>query len=183
MTFQKLTIDGAFKIVPRKFEDDRGYFAREFCSMELQKQGIDFRPVQSNIGFNHHANTVRGMHYQGGEHAESKLVRCTRGALFDVIVDMRPESPSYLEWEGAELSEENTHMLYLPAGCAHGYQTLKNLTEINYMVSAFYHPDSEKGFLWNDPEINIRWPETDDVILSDKDRSWPPLKNNSQKKY
>lgn len=172
MIFKETEIGGAYIIEPEKFEDERGFFARGFCEKEFDEHGIEFKPVQANIGYNNKKNTLRGMHIQVGPHAESKLVRCTKGSLFDVILDLRKDSPTYKKWTGAELTAENRRMLYLPAGCAHGYQTLVDDTEVFYMVSAFYAPGFEKGVRWNDPLFNIQWKEHSDLIISEKDMMW-----------
>jgi len=177
MKFIKTDIEGAFVVELEKFGDERGFFARAFCEKEFNKAGISFEPVQANIGFSSEKYTLRGMHYQTGQHAESKLVRCTKGAIYDIILDMRPNSPTYKEWFAAELSAENRKMLFLPAGCAHGYQTMEENSEIFYMVSAFYEPDSEQGVRWNDPAFNIRWMQTENIIISEKDKNWPDFKS------
>jgi len=177
MKFIKTDIEGAFVVELEKFGDERGFFARAFCEKEFNKAGISFEPVQANIGFSSEKYTLRGMHYQTGRHAESKLVRCTKGAIYDVILDMRPHSATYKEWFATELSAENRKMLFLPAGCAHGYQTMEENSEIFYMVSAYYAPDAEQGVRWNDPAFNIRWMQTENIIISEKDKNWPDFKS------
>lgn len=172
MIFTNTNIPGAYVIDHKPISDDRGFFARSFCKNEFLDQGINFSPVQANTGYSRIQGTMRGMHYQTGEHAESKLVRCIRGAVFDVIIDLRKESDSYMKWFGVELTAENRRMLYLPDGCAHGYQTLADDTEIYYLVSEFYTPGAEKGIRWNDPAFDIKWKKTRDLIVSDKDKSW-----------
>ena len=173
MKFYKKEIDGAFLIDLEKYEDKRGFFARSFCTNEFLEHGISFTPVQANIAYNYNKNTLRGLHYQSGKFAESKLVRCIKGALYDVIIDLRPDSPTYKKWMGVDLTEGNRKLFYIPEGCAHGYQTMTNDAELFYMVSAFYAPDFEKGIRWNDPVFNIQWKKYDNLIISDKDRNWP----------
>ena len=157
----------------KRLEDERGFFGRSFCRLEFEERGLNPFVAQCNISFNRDAGTLRGMHYQAAPHAEEKLVRCTRGALYDVIIDLRPESPTFKRWVSLELTGDNCRMLYIPKGFAHGFQTLVDETEIFYQMSAFYHPDSGRGVRWNDPAFGIQWPETDRVILSDRDRLWP----------
>ena len=173
MIFNETKLPGAFIIEVKRLEDERGFFGRSFCRREFEERGLNPFVAQCNISFNRDAGTLRGMHYQAAPHAEEKLVRCTRGALYDVIIDLRPESPTFKRWVSLELTEENCRMLYIPKGFAHGFQTLVDETEIFYQMSAFYHPDSGRGVRWNDPAFGIQWPETDRVILSDRDRLWP----------
>ncbi len=173
MIFNETKLPGAFIIEVKRLEDERGFFGRSFCRREFEERGLNPFVAQCNISFNRDAGTLRGMHYQATPHAEEKLVRCTRGALYDVIIDLRPESPTFKRWVSLELTEENCRMLYIPKGFAHGFQTLVDETEIFYQMSAFYHPDSSRGVRWNDPAFGVQWPETDRVILSDRDRLWP----------
>lgn len=173
MTFRETAIPGSYIINIERYADDRGFFARGYCEREFKNQGITFNIVQANIGYSKNKYTLRGLHYQVEPHREAKLVRCTKGGLFDVIVDLRTESPTYKEWVGVELTEKNHTMFYVPEGCAHGYQTLEDNTEVFYMVSSFYAPDYERGIRWDDPTFNIEWVETDDKIISEKDRQWP----------
>lgn len=173
MIFSETKLPGAFIIEIQRLEDERGFFGRSFCSLEFEERGLNPFVAQCNVSFNRDAGTLRGMHFQAAPHAEEKLVRCTRGALYDVIIDLRPESPSFKRWVSLELTEDNGRMLYIPKGFAHGFQTLADKTEIFYQMSAFYHPDSGRGVRWNDPAFGIQWPETDRVILSDRDRLWP----------
>lgn len=173
MTFRETAISGSYIINIERYADDRGFFARGYCEKEFKNQGISFNIAQANIGYSKNKYTLRGLHYQVEPHREAKLVRCTRGCLFDVIVDLRPESPTYKEWVGVELTEKNHTMFYVPEGCAHGYQTLEDDTEVFYMVSAFYAPDHERGIRWDDPAFNIEWKETETMIISEKDRQWP----------
>jgi len=154
--------------------DERGMFARAFCAREFAAQGLESAFVQANISANVHASTVRGMHFQREPDAEVKLVRCTKGSIYDVIVDMREGSATYLRWFGAELSEENGLAMYVPKGFAHGYQALTDGATIFYMVSAFYAPASEGGLRYDDPKLSIAWPRAVSE-LSDKDAKWPLL--------
>ena len=174
MIFRPLAIPGAFLIEPERVSDNRGFFARTWCRDEFSKHGIDVNLTQCNISFNHEAGTVRGMHYQKAPHGEVKLVRCTMGAIHDVIVDMRPDSPSFRKWCGVELTAENRLMLSIPEGVAHGFQTLCNQSEVFYQMSREFHPESSVGFRWNDPAIGIEWPNPVKVI-SDRDRDWADL--------
>lgn len=171
MVFTRTRIPGAFLIEIEKRSDARGFFARAWCENEFHEHGIDVQFVQANIGFSEHAGTVRGLHYQLAPHEETKLIRCTRGAVFDVIVDLRTTSPGYKQWYGVELSEQNHRMLYVPGGCAHGYQTLTESAEVFYPVSTFFKPEAERGIRYDDPTFNIEWPIHVRVI-SEKDRAW-----------
>lgn len=173
MIFSETKLPGAFIIEVKRLEDERGFFGRSFCRREFEERGLNPFVAQCNISFNRDAGTLRGMHFQAAPHAEEKLVRCTRGALYDVIIDLRPESPTFKRWVSLELTEDNGRMLYIPKGFAHGFQTLVDETEIFYQMSTFYHPESGRGVRWNDPAFGIQWPETDRVILSDRDRLWP----------
>lgn len=175
MTFSPVSISGAWLIELEPREDERGWFARVWSDDLFAARGLTTRFVQCNSNYSHHAHTLRGLHYQDAPHAEVKLVRCIRGAVFDVIVDMRPESPSYRQWWGGELSEVNRRMLYVPEGCAHGFQTLREGSEVMYPVSAAYAPDAERGVRWDDPGIGIEWPAAAHRHLSDKDQAWPDL--------
>jgi dTDP-4-dehydrorhamnose 3,5-epimerase len=163
---------GSKIIDPSPHEDDRGRFMRAWCAQEFKEQGLDFVPVQSNMGFSVRKGTTRGMHFQDVPALEAKLVRCTRGAIFDVVLDLRPQSPSYGKWFGVELSAANGRMLYLPELCAHGYQTLDNDTEMHYMTSAFYTPTAARGVRFDDPAFNVQWPLAASIV-SEQDRNWP----------
>lgn len=154
--------------------DERGSFARVFCQDELQKAGINFSIVQINQGFSNHKGTLRGLHHQISPKEEGKIFQCLKGKVFDVSVDMRENSPTYMKWFGIELSEDNNTMVYIPKGFSHGYQTLTDNTLVEYFVSEFYSPEFEKGIRYDDPAIGITWP-IDNPILSDKDKSWPLL--------
>lgn len=173
MIFKKGKINDSYIIELEKKQDERGFFARSFCYEEFAAQNISFIPVQENLGSTKYKYTIRGLHYQVPPHEEEKLVRCIQGALYDVIVDVRPESPTFKQWMGVELSSNDNRMLFVPKGCAHGYQTLKDNTKVSYMVSAFYKSEAERGIRWNDPAFNIEWKESEDIIISKKDRNWP----------
>jgi dTDP-4-dehydrorhamnose 3,5-epimerase len=172
MQFAETTIAGVWLIDPTFHADDRGRFFRAWCSNEFEEHGINFQPVQANIGFSKHKGTVRGMHFQIEPALEAKLVRCTRGAIFDVALDLRPESRTYGKWFGTELSAENGRMLYVPEHCAHGYQTLEDQTEMHYMASQFYSPGAAIGARYDDPAFRIQWP-LPATMVSEQDRNWP----------
>jgi dTDP-4-dehydrorhamnose 3,5-epimerase len=173
MVFTETKLQGAFIIEIERLEDERGFFARAWCEKELAAHGLNVHWVQANIAFSKQKGTLRGLHYQIAPYEEAKLMRCIRGAMYDVIVDLRPEFPTYLQWLGVELTADNHKALYVPEGCAHGYQTLVNDTETFYPVSQFYSPGFERGVRWDDPAFGIEWPETDECIISAKDKSWP----------
>jgi len=173
MIFTETKLEGAFLIQPEKLEDERGFFARAWCRKEFQANNLDAELVQCNISFGRKKGTLRGMHYQISPHQEVKLVRCTMGAIYDVIIDLRPESSSYLQWVGVELSADTRKMLYVPKGFAHGFQTLQDNTEVFYQVSEFYAPSSERGVRWDDPAFDIQWPDIDERVISERDRRHP----------
>ncbi|MEE4185298.1 MAG: dTDP-4-dehydrorhamnose 3,5-epimerase [Gammaproteobacteria bacterium] len=169
MHFLSTPLGGAKLIDLNRIGDDRGFFARVFCEREFAADGLVSQFVQVNNSLSADKGTLRGMHYQLAPHAETKLVRCIRGALWDVIIDLRPDSPTFGQHFGAELSAENRRMMYVPKGFAHGFLTLEDHTEAFYFVDEFYAPDLERGIRWNDPEFGIDWP-IEPVIVSDKDR-------------
>jgi len=173
MIFSEIKLKGAYIIEPERLKDTRGFFARTWCKKEFDAHGLNSSLVQCNISFNKKRGTLRGMHYQLPPHEEAKLVRCTMGVIFDVIIDLRPNSDTYLEWIGVELTAENRKMLYVPEEFAHGYQTLIQNTEVFYQVSQFYSQEFEGGVRWNDPSFGIEWPITEKIIVSEKDRDWP----------
>jgi dTDP-4-dehydrorhamnose 3,5-epimerase len=173
MIFTETELPGAYVLDLERREDDRGFFARAWCANELGDLGLETRIVQANVSFNRQKGTLRGMHMQVAPHAEVKVIRATRGSVLDVIVDLRPDSPTYRRWTGVELSAENGRALYVPEGFAHGYQTLEDDTETFYLVSAFYAPDAERGVRWDDPAFGIEWPDPAGAILSEKDATWP----------
>ena len=172
MIFTETPLAGAFVIALEPRDDDRGFFARAFCRNELAEHGLDSNVVQANLSYNHKRGTLRGMHMQKPPHGEDKMVRCVAGAIWDAIVDLRPDSPTFLQWFGVELSAANRLMLYVPKGFAHGYQTLTDGSEVLYMVTQFYAPGAERGLRWNDPAFGIPWP-IEDPILSPKDADAP----------
>jgi len=172
MEFIETKLKGAFLVSIRKIEDRRGFFARGWCEEELASHGLTAHMVQLNVAFSSTKGTLRGLHYQAPPYQEAKLVRCTRGAIFDVMVDLRPESPTHRQWFGAELSADNALMLYVPEGFAHGYQTLVDNTEMYYLTSARYAADAASGVRYNDPAFDISWPLAVSVI-SDADAGWP----------
>lgn len=174
MIFTPLELAGAFLIEVEPRRDDRGFFARTYCEEEFRAQGIDAVFRQSSVSFNALRGTLRGMHFQAEPHAEDKLVRCTAGSVFDVIVDLRLKSPTRHRWFGATLSAENRRALFVPRGFAHGFISLVDAAEVSYMISAAHAPDFSRGFKWNDPAIGIEWP-LEPVIVAPRDRSYPPL--------
>lgn len=173
MIFKETNLRGAFVIELEKRVDERGFFARAWCRKEFEANGLDTNLVQSNLSFSRKAGTLRGMHYQAAPFEETKLVRCIRGAIYDVIIDLRQDSPTYKQWIAVELTEDNYRMLYVPKGFAHGFQTLVDNVEVFYHVTQFYTPGAERGIRWNDPQFGIKWPEVQNRIISEKDRSWP----------
>jgi dTDP-4-dehydrorhamnose 3,5-epimerase len=174
MRFTETKLAGAVVIDLDRREDNRGYFARVFCQHEFAEHGLNTLIAQANVAYNRHRGTVRGMHFQYPPAAESKLVRCTRGAILDVIVDLRPESETYLEHVAVQLDEENGRALYVPERFAHGYQVLADGTETSYQVGEFYTPEAEGGLRYDDPRLGLEWPEPVTEI-SDKDRGWAML--------
>jgi dTDP-4-dehydrorhamnose 3,5-epimerase len=172
MIFTETKLKGAFVIEPEPREDERGFFARTRCQQEFSQHGLNPRIAQCNISFNHKRGTLRGMHYQIAPHAEVRTVRCTRGFIYDVIIDLRKESPTFTQWVSQELNAENRRMLYVPEGFAHGFQTLEDFTEVFYEVSVSYAPEYVRGVRWNDPAFGIEWPPADRVILP-RDDAYP----------
>jgi dTDP-4-dehydrorhamnose 3,5-epimerase len=172
LKFSKTELSGVYIIELEPREDQRGYFARVFCEREFAEHGLVKRYVQCNMSGNPKRGTLRGMHYQLPPHEEVKLIRCIRGAIWDCIVDLRPDSPTFKRWQGFELSADNHKMLYVPTGFAHSYLTLTDDSEVFYMVSEFYAPGSERGIRYNDPAFNIEWPISIEVV-SDKDAHHP----------
>jgi len=171
MKFIEVKLKGAYLIEPELFEDERGFFARTFCQREFEAHGLNPGIAQCNISYNKHKGTLRGMHYQVAPKAETKLVRCTRGAIYDVIIDLRPESPTYCQWIAKELNAENSRLMYVPEGFAHGFQTLKDDTEVFYQMSECYSPEHVRGGRWNDPAFGIEWP-LNTKIISEKDKNY-----------
>lgn len=178
LRFKPTAVVGAVLIDPIFREDDRGHFSRAWCHKEFAEHGIPFVPVQANTGFSFRKGTLRGMHFQVAPALEAKLVRCTEGSIFDVIVDLRPQSASYLKWYGIELLADKYQMLYVPEGCAHGYQTLEDNTDLYYMTSQYFTPSAARGVRFDDPRFGIEWPLIPTVI-SEQDRNWPLLNEMS----
>lgn len=174
MRFSESPIAGAWVIDPTPHADARGRFMRAWCSNEFAAHGLTFVPLQANMGASRVAGTLRGLHYQVAPHEEAKLVRCTRGRVFDLLVDLRPGSATFGRWFGTELSEENGRMLYVPPMCAHGYQTFEADSEIYYLTSAIYAPESVRGLRYDDPTVAIDWPLPPQAV-SDQDLRWPVL--------
>lgn len=174
MIFTPTDLNGAWLVEPEPFRDPRGWFARTFCEREFAERGLETRFVQHSTSQNVMKGTLRGMHFQRGADAEVKLVRCLKGAIYDVIIDLRPDSATFKRWFGAELTAENVRQLYIPKGFAHGFQTLSDDCEIGYLISEFYAPAASTGVRWDDPAFAITWPMAP-TVLSDKDRAWPDL--------
>jgi len=175
MIFTETRLEGAFILDLERREDSRGFFARAFCQKEFQEHGLKAIIAQANVAFNLKKGTVRGMHFQFPPAAETKLVRCTRGAILDIIVDLRPESSTYLQHVAVELSEDNARSLFVPERFAHGYQVLRDKTETSYQVGEFYTPGTEGGLMYNDPRLGLKWP-LPVTEISDKDKGWKLLK-------
>ena len=171
MKFIPLRLSGAFLIEPEPMVDERGSFARSFCRQEFQERGLNPHLEQCSISFNHKKGTLRGMHFQKPPFEEAKIVRCTQGKIFDVIIDLRRKSLSYKQWEGVTLSAENRHQLYIPEGFAHGFQTLEDNTEVFYQISSAFVPGQSSGVRWNDPAFEIPWP-LEVSMISSKDQSY-----------
>lgn len=172
MIFTRTILKDAMLVDLEKHEDERGFFARTWCRREFEAQGLNPRLAQCNISFNPHQGTLRGMHFQIKPHEEAKLVRCARGSLFDAIIDLRPDSPTYKRHFGVALTADNRRMLYVPEGFAHGFLTLEDATEVFYQISVCYAPESQRGVRWNDPAFGIDWP-AEPKLISGRDRSYP----------
>lgn len=172
MRFTETQIQGAYIIDPERIEDERGFFARSWDRHEFETRGLNSSLAQCNISYNTRRGTLRGMHYQADPHQETKLVRCTAGAIYDVIIDLRPSSPTLRQWLAIELSAANRRMLYIPPGCAHGFQTLEDHSEVFYQMAEFYAPSYARGVRWNDPAFEIVWPEAPQMI-ADRDQAYP----------
>ena len=174
MRFKPLLVEGVWLVEPEPRRDERGLFTRTWCENEFAEKGLTARFVQSSVSFNDVAGTLRGLHYQAEPHAEVKLVRCTAGSIYDVIVDLRETSGSYLKWCATTLSAENRNSLYIPEGCAHGFVTLEDKSEVLYQISEFYHPDAARGVRWSDPAFGIEWPR-EPARISQRDAEYPLL--------
>jgi dTDP-4-dehydrorhamnose 3,5-epimerase len=166
MIFTETKLKGAFVIEPERFEDERGFFALTWSAKAFAERGLESKFAECNISFNRKKGTLRGMHYQEPPHGQVKLVRCTRGAIFDVMIDLRPDSQTFRRWVGVELTANNRRALYIPKGFAHGFQTLEDDSEVLYQMSAPYAPDSGRGVRWNDPAFGIEWPEDVSIIIA-----------------
>lgn len=171
MEFRETALRGAFLVEPEPIEDERGFFARTFCRAEFEARGLNPQLSQSSISFNHKRGTLRGIHYQALPHAECKLVRCTRGAIYDVILDLRIHSSTYRRWAAVELSAENRRQIYIPEGIAHGFVTLVDDSEVFYEISESYHPECARGVRWDDPAFSVKWPLSP-MVISDRDRAY-----------
>lgn len=178
MQFTETRLPGTYLIDPEPHGDDRGFFARVLCVDELAAHGLSMNIVQVNMSYSAQTGTLRGLHYQAEPYAEAKMVRCTSGAVFDVMVDLRPASATYRQWFGTKLSADNRRLAYIPEGCAHGFLTLTNDAEVMYPVTARYTPEAEHGVRYDDPALAIEWPVPVRVV-SDKDRTWPLLTPNA----
>lgn len=172
MIFTETKIKGVYILEIKKLGDERGFFGRSWCRNEMEAHGLNPDVVQANTSFSHHKGTLRGMHYQKHPFEETKLIRCTKGAIYDVVIDLRPDSSTYRNWFGIELSENNYKMLYVPEKFAHGFITLQDNCEVSYLVTQFYTPGSEAGLRWNDPQFGITWP-LEVKVISEKDNNFP----------
>ncbi len=179
MIFKEMKLRGAYTISIEQRDDERGFFGRSFCRKEFEQRGLKTDVAQCNVSFNRIKGTLRGMHFQLYPKAEAKLVRCTRGAIYDVIIDLRPESPTYCMWDAVELTGENYKMLYIPEGFAHGFQTLEDYSEVFYHMFEFYSPEHARGVRWDDPAFGIVWP-LPHPIMSEKDRIYPSYEKVSR---
>jgi len=172
VNFAKTSVEGALLVRPERLEDERGFFARTYCVQELSDAGIDPRVVQRSISYNRRRGTLRGMHYQVAPHEESKIVWCIRGTILDVVLDLRPQSPTFHRWHAATLSDETFEGLFIPKGCAHGFLTLTDDVVVQYEISEYYHPESARGVRYDDPAFRIAWPFAP-TVLSPRDQSYP----------
>ncbi|OQW92797.1 MAG: dTDP-4-dehydrorhamnose 3,5-epimerase [Thiotrichaceae bacterium IS1] len=173
MKFTETRLIGAYRIDLEPLSDERGFFARSWCQKEFKAYGLNPNLLQCSVSFNQKKGTLRGMHYQVAPHAEAKLVRCTRGTIYDVILDLRPDSETFKQWVAIELTAENRRMLYIPEGFAHGFQTLTDDAEVFYQMSEFYYPECARGVRWDDAAFGIEWPEESERIISFKDLQCP----------
>lgn len=173
MKFIPTALNDIFIIELEMINDDRGFFARSWCKEEFGQHSLNNNIVQCNTSFNLQRATIRGLHYQAPPHEETKIVRCIRGSIYDVVIDLRAHSTTYMNWIGVNLTSENRRMIYIPTGFAHGYQTLTPEAEIYYQVDQYYAPKAERGIKWNDSAFRIDWPLRRDCVISEKDQSWP----------
>jgi dTDP-4-dehydrorhamnose 3,5-epimerase len=172
MTFHETKLARVFEITLDLNSDERGFFARSWCQKEFDQQGLNPKVVQCNVSFNVRKGTLRGMHYQDAPYQEAKLVRCTQGSIYDVVVDLRPRSPTFKDWIAVVLTADKHNMVYVPEGCGHGFLTLEDETEVFYQMSEFYHGELSRGVRWDDPAFQITWPDKVEVI-SERDRTYP----------
>jgi dTDP-4-dehydrorhamnose 3,5-epimerase len=172
MIFHETKLPGAFEIQIEPHSDERGFFARSWCQREFAQHGLNPKLAQCNISVTAQKGTLRGVHFQAAPFAEAKLVRCTRGAIYDVVLDLRPQSPTFRDWIAVILTAEKHNMVYVPEGCGHGFQTLQDDIEVFYQMSEFYNPDAARGVRWDDPAFRIAWPEKVEII-SERDRTYP----------
>jgi dTDP-4-dehydrorhamnose 3,5-epimerase len=177
MIFSETDLKGVYVIEPERFEDERGFFAPAFSQREFEQRGLESRFVENSISYNRRRGTLRGLHYQTPPYGQAKLVRCTRGAIFDVAVDLRPASSTFRRWVSVELTAENRLMLYLPRDMGHGFQTLEDDTEVFYQVSTVFRPDAYKGLRWDDPAFSIEWPLVAERVILARDRSYPDFES------
>ena len=173
MIFNATRIKGVYVIEAERFADERGFFSPSFSQREFEAHGLTSSYVEHNLSFNLRRGTLRGLHYQAAPYGQAKLVRCTRGAILDVAVDLRPESETFRQWVGFELTAENRLMMYLPGDVAHGFQTLEDNTEVFYQVSETYQPEANRGWRWNDPAFDIKWPLPDECVINERDATYP----------
>ncbi len=173
MIYHKTALNDAYVLELEQIVDERGFFARSWSKEELESQGLNGGLAQCSVSFNRKKDTLRGMHFQIPPYGETKLVRCTSGAIFDVIIDLRVQSSTYMKWMSVELSAVNRKMLYIPKGFAHGFQTLTPESEVFYFISEAYHPEAARGVHWNDPAFQISWPKAEHRVISDRDNNWP----------
>ena len=173
MNFRPTSLEGCLVVEPTILHDERGFFARVFCDEEFRQRGLESVTAQTSVSFNRRRNTLRGLHYQQPPHSEAKLVRCTRGRVFDVAVDLRPGSSTFLGWTAAELNAEDGSALYVPPGMAHGFLTLEDDSELFYQISCAHHPEADVGIRWDDPTIGIAWPISGPLTISERDRNLP----------
>ncbi|HZR63542.1 MAG TPA: dTDP-4-dehydrorhamnose 3,5-epimerase [Terriglobales bacterium] len=177
MKFQETKLPGVYEIEIERFSDERGFFARSWCQKEFESKGLNPSLVQCSISFNARKGTLRGLHYQAAPYREAKVVRCSRGSLYDVAVDLRPDSPTFTQWVGVVLTPARGNMLYVPEGCAHGFLTLEDETEVFYQMSEFYHPEAAGGVRWDDPAFQVAWPAPV-AVISERDRMYPNFEAN-----
>ena len=177
MIFRETGLDGAYLIEPERIADQRGFFARTWCIDEFDAQGITTDFVQTSASFNERRSTLRGIHFQEEPASEAKLIRCTRGRAYDVMVDLRPDSATFGEWKAFELSADNGRLVYIPEGFGHGFQTQEDRTEVIYQISEFYRPDLAVGIRWNDPDLGITWPDPETPVLSGRDQTLPSFRD------